>query len=266
MAAPILSVIMGVYNCPTEEMLVRSVKSVLEQSFSDFEFIICDDGSDNGTWQWLMKLAASDSRIVLLKNDENIGLAATLNRCIKAARGEFIARQDADDYSLPARFEKQTDYLRSHEKYALVGSDCYLYEDKTFGSRKMPHHPKKKDFLFNSPYIHGSVMFRKEVFSHGLYRSCGHEGKYEDYDLFMRLCGDGINGANINEPLYAYYTPEEPKPVSAAMRFDEAAVRFGGFREMGMLPSGLIYVFKPLALAVLPHGLFRKMKRQWGRI
>ena len=126
MKQPCISVIMGVYNCPSERMLTRAVQSILDQTFRDFEFLICDDGSQNETYQWLEKLAAKDERIVLLRNRRNMSLAYSLNRCIEHANGLYIARQDADDYSEPTRFAKQIDYLNNHPSVSLVGSNCNL--------------------------------------------------------------------------------------------------------------------------------------------
>lgn len=266
MAEPVLSVIMGVYNCPTEEMLMRAVDSVLEQTFSDLEFIICDDGSDNGTYEWLKKAAQKDKRIVLIRNKRNMSLAYSLNRCIEIARGKYIARQDADDYSVSYRFEKQLAYLSSHSQYAFVGSNCLLFDSNVYGDRKMPQHPKKIDFLFNSPFIHGSVMFRREVFDSELYRPCGYSGKYEDYDLFMRLYRNKQFGANLDEELYAFYADMSERRVPKIMRFDEAAVRYNGFKELGLLPFGFVYVIKPFILAMLPNSCLLMLKRRFNRI
>ncbi|MCI7767171.1 MAG: glycosyltransferase [Oscillospiraceae bacterium] len=265
MSEPFLSVIMGVYNCPTEEMLMRAINSVLDQSFSDFEFIICDDGSDNDTYKWLEKAAAGDSRIILIRNKRNMSLAYSLNRCIEISRGQFIARQDADDYSLPERFAVQLDYLKTHNEMSFVGSDCLLFDDDNniCGSRKMPHHPKKLDFLFNSPFVHGSVMLRRDVFDHaGVYRPCGYAHKYEDYDLFMRIYHHELRGANINTPLYAFFDNNKRR-VPRIMRVDEAAVRYNGFKALGLLPVGYIYVLKPFALALLPSVVVNSLKKAW---
>ena len=123
---PVISVIMGVYNCPDRQTAERSVNSVLNQSFRDLEFIICDDGSDNDTYQWLRSLAHSDKRIKLIRRHKNKGLASALNRCISLSQGEFIARQDIDDFSESGRFKQHLDFLKGHESIAFVGSDCLL--------------------------------------------------------------------------------------------------------------------------------------------
>lgn len=234
MAEPVLSVIMGLYNCPNEEMLMRAVDSVLELTFSDFEVIICDDGPDNGTYEWLKKAAAKDSRIVLIRNRRNMRLAYSLNRCIEIAESRYIARQDADDYSVPDRFEKQIDYLLSHSQYAFVGSNCLFFDSDVYGGRKTPIHPKKIDFLFNFPFIHGSVIFGREVFDCELYRPCGYSRKYDDHVLFMRL--------------------------------DEAAVKYNGFKELGLLSMGFLYVIKSFILVMMPNFCLLMFKRRLNRI
>jgi glycosyltransferase involved in cell wall biosynthesis len=95
-----LSVIMGVWN-PDRQMLEQAVQSILSQTFSDFCFYICDDGSTNGAYEWLRQYARGDGRIRPLRHEQNRGLACALNTCLAHCRGEYVARQDADDFSLP---------------------------------------------------------------------------------------------------------------------------------------------------------------------
>ena len=108
-------------------MLERSVRSIVEQTYPNWELILCDDGSTNAALLWMQNLAARDSRIRLLQNDRNLGLARTLNRCLSVANGAYLARQDDDDISKPDRFEKQIAYLESHADVDFVGSNCDLY-------------------------------------------------------------------------------------------------------------------------------------------
>jgi glycosyltransferase involved in cell wall biosynthesis len=106
---PKVSVLMSVYN--GESHLGEAVEGILKQTFTDFEFIIVDDGSTDSTWSILSEYATRDKRIVLLQNKNNIGLAQSLNKGLAMARGEYIARQDADDISLSVRFANQVEYL-----------------------------------------------------------------------------------------------------------------------------------------------------------
>lgn len=254
---------MGVYNCPDRQTARRSVSSVLNQSFRDFEFIICDDGSDNGTFEWLKELSRSDNRIKLIRRSRNKGLASALNRCISLSQGEFIARQDIDDISETSRFEKQLEFLKNHKDAAFVGSDCLLMSEngRVFGRRHMPEKPKAADFLFNQPFIHGSVMFRRSsLTSTGGYRTVGISRKYEDYELFMRLHSLGQIGANIPECLYRFSEKSKGRRVSLQMRLDEFFVRLRGFRALGLLPRSFPFLLKPLAMIFLPPRLTAKLR------
>lgn len=269
MKQPCISVIMGVYNCPSERMLTRAVQSILAQTFRDFEFLICDDGSQNETYQWLEKLAAKDERIVLLRNRRNMSLAYSLNRCIEHANGLYIARQDADDYSEPTRFAKQIDYLNNHPSVSLVGSNCNLYRGngEIYDTRKMPLCPTRLSFLYNSPYIHGTLMLRREVFDQvGIYKMCGFCGKYEDYDLLMRIYQHKLQGVNIQECLYTFNWDLEERHIKRIMRIDETVVRLKGFCRLHLMPKGLLYALKPVAIMLLPHGMVTWLKRQLKRV
>ena len=104
---PKISVIMGVYNCAST--LPDAIMSIQAQTVLDWEFIICDDGSTDETWKIAGKFQRQDNRIVLLRNDKNLGLNATLNKCLSVARGKYIARMDGDDICAPERFESIPD-------------------------------------------------------------------------------------------------------------------------------------------------------------
>ena len=214
---PLISVIMGVYNSDPEK-LKAAVESVLTQSVSDIELIICNDGSDNGTDKVLEGIP--DNRLKIITFTENRGLAMALNACIEAATGKYIARQDDDDLSLDGRFEKESDYLEKNPDIAFVGTACELYSetDGVYGEWIMPESIDKNSFLFNSPFIHGSVMFRSMVLKRHKYRKLGNNYKYEDYDLFMRLCSYGYKSANLREKLYRFHYDKATRGVSGSMR------------------------------------------------
>ncbi|MBR4777334.1 MAG: glycosyltransferase, partial [Lachnospiraceae bacterium] len=259
---PELSVIMGVYNCPAKEMLVRAIDSILNQTYRDFEFIICDDGSTNDTLSWLKEKAPQDDRIVIIESEVNKGLANALNLCLKKATGTYIARQDIDDYSAPTRFETQLEFLREHPTIAFVGTACFVYDNNgLYGEWHRPEFPAKTDFLFNSPFIHGTVIFRKEVFETcGGYELIGRCRKYEDYAFFMHAYAEGFQGANIDQLLYTFFSEEKKNMVSTAMRFDEYSVRRKGFKELGLGIKRIPYILKPLVLILVPNKLLNSLK------
>lgn len=262
MEKPLISVIMGVYNA-NEQQLDLAISSILMQTYTNLEFIICDDASNNGTSQWLQKYADRDSRIRILRNDQNKKLATTLNRCIAAARGEFIARQDDDDISDPTRLERQYQFLMEHEEIDFVGSNCCLYNKHkgVFGQRYMPEFPQKKDFAFNSPFIHGSLMFRSSCLNiNCCYRTCRWTDRTEDYDLFMHMYSLDKRGANIQENLYCYHYGSQQQHIAMRYRMDEMVLRYQGFRKLGMLPRYSFYVVKPVFLGLMPDDMVTRLR------
>ena len=261
---PKISVISGAYNVGKCFAFEKSISSVLSQTFSDFEFIICDDGSSDNTWDLLSDYAKKDSRIKLLKNEKNIGLAATLNRCISESSGEFIARHDCDDYNDIRRFELQLKYFDENPDVSVLGTAIYLFDENgIFDTDIQPQSVSDKDFLFTSPYKHGSVMFRRDaLMKANCYRVAKETRRNEDYDLFMRM-QTFCKGANLSEPLYYFCEDRQAKARRKyRYRIDEAKVRFRGFKSLGLLPRGILYVIKPLIVGLIPQSLLDKMKKR----
>lgn len=261
---PLVSVIMGAYNIEKIPMFDRVMQSVLKQSMNNFEFIICDDGSIDKTWECLKKYAAYDSRIRLLRNKKNIGLAATLNYCIENCKGRFIARQDADDFSTLDRFERQIEYLDKHKDISFVGSNVTLWDEHgEWGRRTFPELPCKEDFLFTMPFVHGALMFRRGCINavHG-YRIAKETRRAEDYDMLMRMYAVGLSGANIQKILYRFCENEAAQQRRKyCYRVDEAVVRWKRFRDLNLLPRGIIYVIKPLIVGFIPSKVLKYLKK-----
>lgn len=258
----LVSVISGAYNICGNFSCSKSIESVLSQTFSDFEFVICDDGSIDNTWELLLEYAQKDKRIKLLRNNRNLGLAASLNKCISVSVGKFIARHDFDDYNDPQRLEKQVEFLHNNKDISVLGCNAYLFDESgVWGKERFPTFVGNESFLFNSPYKHGAVMFRrKALMKAGGYRVAKETLRVEDYDLFMRLqvfC----RGANLNEYLYFYCEDKmSQKRRKYRYRIDETRIRYKGFKELGLLPSGLPYVVKPLVVGLIPCGMLNKIK------
>jgi glycosyltransferase involved in cell wall biosynthesis len=137
-ATPVISAIMPTYN--GERFLRPAIESILNQSFSDFELIVVDDGSTDRSPQILREFAERDSRIIVLTNEHNLGIARATNRGLAAARSSYVALQDHDDISLPQRFQTQLDFLASHPEIALVGSAATLIDDagNPYGNYPVP--------------------------------------------------------------------------------------------------------------------------------
>lgn len=266
---PTISVIMGVYNQFDKAALFKAVRSILVQSFSDFEFIIYDDGSDPMVGAYIKELEELDDRIKVIGRTENHGLAFSLNRCLFYARGKYIARMDADDVSLPNRFELQLDFLKKNPDVSWCGGNAMLFnENGIYGERKMPARPTKEDYLRYSPYIHPTVMYRREVLD-----VCkGYSEKTdallcEDYEIFMRLKSLGFYGANIQQTLLEYCESSASYlRRSFKRRINEAKVRYRSFKRLNILwPTGWLYVFRPIVAFFVPNSLIGFVKRREAR-
>ncbi len=265
---PYISVIMGVYNQYDAEALRLSVDSILRQTFSDFEFIIWDDGSEGAASENVAKLKGLDERIIVAGREKNRGLAFSLNECIKLAKGKYIARMDADDISAPTRLEKQAALLDSHPEYGWCGTNAKLFDENgIWGERKMPEDPGMTDYLRYSPFIHPSVMFRASLFEEGRgYLETEEVLRCEDYEIFLHLKNRGLQGCNLQEPLFLYReTQESYRKRTFHTRWNEAKMRYHSYREMGSLfPLGWLYVMRPLVSCLLPASVLAWIKRSKG--
>ena len=201
---PSISVVMSIYNEP-EEWLRESIESILNQTFTDFEFIIINDNPERQLNDALLnEYQKKDSRIVIIKNEENIGLTKSLNKGLEIAKGEYIARMDGDDISLKDRFDKQYNYLNSHPKYVVCGSNAIIINKKNrkAGNYKVPtlHNEIYNYIVYNNPMIHPSLLIRRKALIKNQL-TYNEEFLYsQDYDLISRLAMLG-KLADIEYPL-----------------------------------------------------------------
>lgn len=260
-----ISVIMGVYNCKDKECLEKSVNSIINQTFKAWEFIICNDGSTDDTIDFLHKLEKKDSRIKIISYKKNRGLSYALNECIKEAKGRYIARQDDDDESYEDRLQIQYDFLEHHSEYDMVGSVADVYDDNgVWGEFKVDEFVSKKSFLWTCPFLHPTVVVRKETFENcGLYRVAKETRRCEDYDLFMRMYANEIRGYNIQKKLYKYRIENSNKKYRPMKyRVDEFRVRMKGFYNLKLMPLGIIFAFKPIIIGLIPQFLFKYIRKK----
>ena len=195
---PLVSVLMSVRN--GEQTVEKSVESILNQSYDYFEFLIIDDYSTDSTLEKLKILQKQDSRISIFTNSENIGLTKSLNKLIKNAKGELIARQDADDYSNPDRIHLQVQYLFKNKLDAVTSRALIIGSAKKIPGLSY-YIPAKFLMKFKNPFIHGSLIIKKQVLNDlGFY----DENFYfaQDYKLYLDLLSSGYSIKAINKPLY----------------------------------------------------------------
>jgi glycosyltransferase involved in cell wall biosynthesis len=181
---PKVTVLMPVYN--GERYLKEAIESILDQTFTDFEFLIINDGSTDRSVGIIESYA--DSRIRLVDNGENLGLIKTLNKGIDLTRGEYIARMDADDISLPKRLEKQVGFMDSHPKVGICGTWARIIDERGLikGLRKVPAGRTALTLCWRpSPFIHSSCIMRSTLLQKNKYSL--EYPHAEDYALWLTL-------------------------------------------------------------------------------
>lgn len=197
---PLISVLMPVYNA--SKYLTFSIESILNQAFTDFEFIIINDGSYDNSEEIIMSY--KDSRILYIKNETNLKLIQTLNKGLSVASGKYIARMDADDIANPDRFEKQVHFLENNSEYGIVGSFA-----ETFGIKKQVLKYVEDDadiryaLISHNPFIHSTVMLRRSILTIYKLQYCRDQLHVEDYGLWIRMM-NYTKGKILPEILVSY--------------------------------------------------------------
>ena len=157
-----VSIIMGVYN--GVNTLEEAIESIINQTYSNWELVVCDDQSTDESLNILKKYALKDNRIKVITNPQNSGLAASLNQCLKYVSGTYIARMDADDLSVPERLEKQVRFLEEHPEINLVGTEMQEFSEKGYGEIvRNKKNPTIYDVPKGAPFCHATIMIRTQT-------------------------------------------------------------------------------------------------------
>ncbi len=203
---PAVSVVMSFSNEPLQ-WLKLAAESILSQTFRDFEFIIvCDNPGFSEGIDYIKKVAENESRVISIVNDSNIGPTKSLNIAISVARGRYIARMDADDISLPERFEHQVKYLDAHPQVSVCATDVHIINEKGKIIRKRKFRRKRNhvEMLLYNTVSHPSVMFRKSLtdLRNPIYNE---DFIYsQDYELWTFLLLNGCDIYTLEQPLLHY--------------------------------------------------------------
>lgn len=198
-ASPTITVIMPVYN--SEHYIREAIESILNQTFTDFQFLIIDDASTDQTISIINSY--KDPRIDLIEKPKNTGYTKSLNLGLKKARGKYIARMDSDDISLPERFEKQVAFLEANLEYALCGTSYSILGNDRLIAVPNSYEEIKINLLWGNCIAHPTVMLRNEVLKkYGLEYNPKMEPS-EDYDLWVKLLPKG-KLHNLKEELLLY--------------------------------------------------------------
>lgn len=196
-----VSIIMGIYNC--EKTLTDTIDSIINQSYDNWELIMCDDGSIDKTIKIAKKYSDKENKIKLIVHENNYGLAKSLNDCLKWATGDFIMRHDSDDLMVRDRIEKQVSYMNRY-KCDACGSGAFIFDESgVWGLRQPTELQNKYCMIQKAPFIHPTVIVKRSVLNDvgGYSDNELTRKRLEDYDLWIKLFEKEYILRNIQEPL-----------------------------------------------------------------
>lgn len=249
-----ISIIMGVYNC--ENTLKESIDSIINQTYKNWELIICDDASNDNTYNIANKYKEKyPDKIILLKNENNMKLSATLNKCLSVAGGDYIARMDGDDISCANRLEKQMNFLKFNSEYDLVGTCMIPFDENGERSiRIFNEFPNKSTFLTKSPFAHATILAKREVYDKlGGYTVSNRTRRGQDADLWIRFFENKFNGYNLQEGLYKVRESiDDLNRREFKYRVDAVKTRVYGIKVLKLPYRYYILAFKPLLAGIIP--------------
>lgn len=260
----LVSVIISVFN-DEPFYLTRALESLISQTYKNIEIILCNDGSTSEQTNHVLEEYSKRKKFIYIINENNLGLADSLNKCIENSHGEYIARMDGDDISLPDRIEKEVQFLESHSDIDFVSSNAKVIneDDKVFGLIKFTSNPTLKDVVRGVNFVHPGMMFRKSIFYKYKYESSEltKQGRCEDYDFWCRLYYNNLHGCNIDECLLLYReTKENYKKRTRKSRFKLIKCKKLWFKKTkNITHDNGRWLIKDKILALLPKCISNKL-------
>lgn len=261
-----ISIIMGIYNC--SDTLVEALDSIVNQTYTDWELIMCDDGSADNTYEIALKYINEhpEYKFKLIKHEKNKGLNQTLNDCLKEASGEFIGRMDADDISLPTRFEKEMAEFENNPDLSIVGcSMIHFDENGDWGIDKCSKtYPKAKDLVYGTIHSHATCLIKREALKavNG-YSVDPKLLRVEDWHLWIKIYATGRYGKNLEEPLYKMRDDHNAtNRRKLKFRFNEAYVSRLAVSTFNLPKVMYLYSLRPIIVGLLPTPLYNYLHRK----
>lgn len=260
---PVVSVIMGIYNCA--DTLPEAIESIINQTFQDFELILCNDGSTDNTLEIAQHYKAQyPDQIVIIENEKNMGLNYTLNHCLRVAKGKYIARMDGDDRSLPNRFQTEVDFLEQHQEFALVSANLEVYDDNgIWGKTSFKATPQPEDLVRGSSFSHSACMVRKSVFDEvGGYSEGRRLLRVEDKHLWYKIYAAGYRGKNLDEVLYSYRDDRNGyRKRKLRYRFNSFYVSACCIKTFHLPVYYYLFAAKPIFIGMLPYPFYIRLHK-----
>ena len=265
MNRPKVSIVMGIYNC--ESTVKESINSIINQTYDDWELIMCDDCSRDNTYKVAKKYAERyPDKIKLLKNENNMTLAPTLNKCMEYVTGEYIARQDGDDISDKNRIEKQVEFLEKNNDMSIVGTNMVSFDENGYHGVHSLGKILDRDYYLKRGVIffHATILIRTEVMKKlNGYSTKWYAVQAEDYELWSRFIKEGFKGYNLQENLY--YVREnrdtyKRKNIKRSLR--GLVLKFKVNRRLNASILAYVYMLKDIIAIFTPRWIFVRYYRK----
>lgn len=250
-----LTVLMSEYNTKEAE-LRASIESILNQTYDNFELLIIDDCSDRKSTDIIESY--NDSRIKIIHNEKNLGLAQSLNKGIDLINTDYIIRMDTDDIAKKDRIEKQMRFVEEHPEYSIVaGNANYFNEDGIYKTTKIVGEKYKEDFIKGTPFIHPTMIIKtKDIKSIGGYPNCR---RGQDYAMAMEMYANDYKGYVMEDILIDYrMNTAGYRKKKFKYRLLEFKIRWHYFNKLKMKKRYYIYCFKPILVGLIPKKLLQK--------
>lgn len=263
MEKPLVSILMPVYN--SEEYLSDAIKSILSQSYSNWELIICDDHSSDNSYKIAVEYAKVDKRIIVVKNNKNMRQAYSRNKAFIISKGEYIAVLDSDDIMHNNRLEEQVFFLNHNLDISFVCSNAEIIDGNgmTTGYIYKKQVPSSLDVIRNKAFIYASIMVRRNVFIEvGGYTVSAITYTGEDYDLICKIYSKGYRGKNLKEFLYKCRIVDNYKRRPYKCYLNEFKVGFfhikNNWLKINNLPCiSIIFIYFPLIKGLIPQSIIK---------
>lgn len=263
---PVISVIMGIYNCG--DTLSEAIECIVNQTFSDWELIMCDDGSNDDTYEIAISYKEKyPEKIIVLQNEKNRGLNYTLNKCLKQAKGKYIARMDGDDRCDKERFAIEINVLEKEPEIAIVSTDMEFFDESgVWGKISHPEYPVPEDFVKESPFCHAPCMVKREAYMKVKGYSVSDKLlRVEDYHLWIKMYKCGYRGKNIHKCLYQMR--DDRNAYSRRFfknRLNEYYVKRLAIRTFRLKKWNYLLALRPIIVGLLPNCVYDKLHK--GRL
>ena len=261
---PKICVLMGVYNC--ESTIEESIDSILNQTYTDWELIICNDGSSDNTVSIVEDYCQKyKGKIKLIRHSKNMGLNQTLNDCLDLASGKFIARMDGDDISLPKRFEKEIAEFDKDPNLAVVSCPMIYFDEtgdwKTGTARN--EYPSADQLVYGTIHPHAPCMVKTKVMKEvGGYSVNKKLLRVEDWHLWIKIYSAGYYGKNIAEPLYKMRDDSNASNRRKfKYRLNEAYVSRLAVKSFKLPKYKYIFSLRPIIVGLLPKFLYNYLHK-----